>query len=490
MLSANQEYSSISDLRNALANNETTVTEVTQRYLDAIEELNTDINCYVTVNENALEQAETLDALPLSERGPLFGVVIAVKDQIETAGIRTTFGSSACATYVPATDATVVRKLRDAGAVILGKTTMPDWATSWFSTSSMSGTTQNSHDLARDAGGSSSGSAAAVAAGLAVAAIGGDTGGSIRLPSSFCGLVGVRVTPGRISRAGMSGLVAPQDTPGPMTRTVDDAARILNVVVGFDEQDPETSLNVFTPLAASRTPFQDAIKSPTLTGKRLGVLTEVFGKHAGLNTALVSALQNFEQAGAELVNVSIPELDRFRGSTSMYVPRAKSDISGFLASRPSLAHLNLETLHAQGSCDEHLDLIDAIVQGPEEPSSDPGLGKCFMQQAEFRRVVATLFAKHDLDAIVYPTSQLPAPKTRDVLERRWTCLDYPTNTVIASQLLFPAISVPIGFVVDSEDEDGPRLPVGLELLGLPYGEEKLMAVAAGVEAVQRNNSGW
>ncbi|KAJ3545816.1 hypothetical protein NM208_g2325 [Fusarium decemcellulare] len=289
----------------------------------------------------------------------------------------------------------------------------------------------------------------------------------------------------------MSSLVAPQDTPGPMARTVDDAARILDVVVGFDEQDPDTAFNAIRPLAASSTSFQDAIRNPGLRNKRLGVLREVFGSHAGVTSALTTALENFEQAGAQLVEVSIPDLGRFKSSTSMYVPRAKSDIDAFLASRPDLSQLTVEDLHASGGCNEYLDLIDAIIQGPADPTTDAGLGKCFMEQAEFRRLVASIFAKHQLDAIVYPTCQLPAPKTRDVLERRWACLTYPTNTVIASQLLFPAISVPIAMVEDSEDgSSGPRLPVGLELLGLPFDEERLMAAAAGVEAVQHENIAW
>lgn len=346
-------------------------------------------------------------------------MAIAVKDQIETRGLRTTFGSQTCASYIPSQDSTVARKLKDAGAIILGKTSMPDWATSWFSTSSVSGVTRNPYDLARDAGGSSSGSAAAVPAGMALAAIGGDTGGSIRLPSSFCGLVGVRVTSGRISRHGMSGLVAPQDTPGPMARSVDDAARILDVIVGYDERDPDTAFGVAAPLSPTATPFQDALKGTTLKDKRLGVLRGVFGHHKGVNGALAGALQNFVEAGAQLIDVEIPGLDRFRRSTSMYLLRAKSDINGFLASRPDLAHLRIEEIHANGGYDKHLDLMDALVRGPDEPATDAGLGKCFLEQAEFRKVVASIFANHKLDAIVYPTSQLPAPKTQDIYDGKY-----------------------------------------------------------------------
>lgn len=162
---------------------------------------------------------------------------MVLKDQIETAGIPTAYGSLACEDYVPPKDATIVTKLKAAGVVIRGKSTMPDWAAGWLSTSSLSGTTKHPIDHTRDPGGSSSGSGTAVATDMALAAIGGDTGGSIRLPASFCGLVGVRVTPGRISRDGMSSLVKTQDTPGPMVKTVDDAARLLDVLVGFDENE-------------------------------------------------------------------------------------------------------------------------------------------------------------------------------------------------------------------------------------------------------------
>lgn len=196
---------------------------------------------------------------------------------------------------------------------------MPDWAASWFSTSSLSETTKNPHDLSRDPGGSSSGSGAAVAAGLALAAVGGDTGGSIRLPSSFCGLVGVRVTPGRISRDGMSALVESQDTPGPMTRSVDDAARMLDVMVGFDKADVYSSVNTIAPLAASTTPFQDAIKEPSLQCKRLGVLRQAFGSDNSISGVMDKALESLRKRGAELVDVDVPDLDHYKTHSSAYV---------------------------------------------------------------------------------------------------------------------------------------------------------------------------
>lgn len=295
---------------------------------------------------------------------------------------------------------------------------MPDWAASWFSTSSLNQTTKNPYDLSRDPGGSSSGSGAAVAAGLAVAAIGGDTGGSIRLPSSFCGLVGVRVTPGRISRDGMSALVAPQDTPGPMTNSVEDAAKVLDVLVGFDERDPYTSVNAIAPLSKSPTPFQDAIKDRSIRGKRIGVLGEAFGSHKGVLQVLEKTLETLRSSGAELIDVEIPELDHYKTFTSAYVTRSKYDINEFLAARKALLHLKIEELHTEGKYHKALDLIDAFVKGPSDPFLDPHFAKRLIDQAKFQRIVASIFARNELDAIIYPTCQLPAPKTDDILNGR------------------------------------------------------------------------
>ena len=350
--------------------------------------------------------------------GTLYGVPILIKDQIETEGLATAFGSMVCKSYIPDRDATLVTRLKEAGAVILGKTTMPDWAASWFSTSSLSNVTKNPYDPSRDPGGSSSGSGAAVAAGMAIAAIGGDTGGSIRLPSSFCGLIGVRVTPGRISRDGMSALVTPQDTPGPMARSVADAAKILDVLVGFDERDPYTSVNVISPIARSATPYRDAVAQPDVQTKRFGILRQAFGSDPGVLNVLDTTLKRLEEAGANLVPVEIPDLDHYKTFTSAYVTRSKSDINAFLAERRELSHLKIEELHASGHYHKALDLIDAFVQGPDQFEDDPFFSKRLLEQSKFQRIVASIFAKHKLDAIIYPTCQLLPPETKDILDGR------------------------------------------------------------------------
>lgn len=478
MIEVEHSYRSIRAVQQAIETG-TTVKDITQAHLNAIKALDEKLNAIVKLNEHALNDAARLDALPKDQRGPLHGVPLVIKDQIETAGLRTAFGSETCKDFVPSKDATLVQKLKDAGAIVLGKSSMPDFAASWFSTSSVSGTTQNPHDLSRDAGGSSSGSGAAVSSGMAVVAIGGDTGGSIRLPSSFCGLVGVRVTPGRISRDGMSSLVTTQDTPGPMGKSVEDVARVLDVIVGFDEKDDFTGVNAISPAGS----FLKAISSPSPKGKRLGVLRGAFGSHAGINKILDSTLNKLRDSGAELIDVSIPDLDYYKTFTSLYGTRSKTDIDSFLQSRPELSHLNVEDIVKNKQYHQALDLMEAISQGTTDYLRNPHFGKRMTEQQKFQRVVASIFAKERLDAVVYPTCQALAPKTEDVLTRRWSCLDFPTNTVIASQLLFPAASVPVGMTKDDDGSEGPELPVGLEVLGLPLQEENVLAVSAGVEAV-------
>jgi amidase len=459
-----------------------TARDVVSAYLERIETIDRsgpELNSFVTVSETARAEADRLDAA-LAERGdlvgPLHGVPIAVKDQIETAGSRTTFGSRASGDYVPARDATAIARLRDAGAIILGKTTLPDFATSWFSTSSRSGLTRNPYDRSRDPGGSSSGTAAAVAANLALVGIGEDTGGSIRLPSSFCNLVGLRVTPGLISRAGMSSLVIPQDTAGPMTRTVTDAARVLDALVGFDRTDPYTAAYL---IAGHQGSYTDGLEQATMAGRRIGVLRQAFGDPnapdgAAVNEVIEQTLKALAAAGAVLVDVEIPDLDRYVAYTSVYYTRSLQDMNTFLAARPGLGIESIQKLHAAGEYHEKLDLLEGIATGPRTPREDPEYLGRLEAQGEFQRLVIGIMAEHELDVIVFPDVRLPAPSRDDVLSDRWTCLTYPTNTVIASQLWFPAATVPAGFTADG-------LPVGLELMTIPYAEARLLQTARAAE---------
>lgn len=243
-------------------------------YLSRIEQIDRNgprLNSIVSINPRVRDEARALDrefARTGRFVGPLHSVPLLVKDQIETTRIQTTFGSISQKGYVPARDATAISQLKRAGALVLAKTTMPDFATSWFGFSSMSGETLNPYDLAHDPGGSSSGTAAGIAANLGLVGIGEDTGRSIRLPASFHNLVGVRVTPGLISRDGMSPLFVFQDTAGPMARTVTDAAMLLDSKVGYDPRDEYT---VAHRIAGHSGNYADHLDAGGLNGVRIGV---------------------------------------------------------------------------------------------------------------------------------------------------------------------------------------------------------------------------
>lgn len=359
---------------------------------------------------------------------------------------------------------------------MLAKTTMPDFATSWHSTSSISGVTRNPYALDRDPGGSSSGTAAAVAANLATVGIGEDTGGSIRLPASFCNLVGLPVTPGLVSRDGMSPLVLPQDTAGPMTRTVTDAAVLLDVIAGFDPSDPYTGTAV---ISQHRGSYTDALDASALAEARIGIVRQALGsddepESAAVNAVFATALEQLVATGAQLVDVSIPDLDHYVAYTSVYFSRSRADMDRFLASRPGIEATSVAQIHAEGLMHPNLDLLAGIATGPAVPSDDPEYFQRMEARDLFERTVVALMAEQCLDALCFPDVKIPAPTHTDVLASRWSCIEFPTNTVIASQLWLPAITVPAGFT-------GDGLPVGIELMALPYREAELLALAYGVE---------
>ena len=274
------EEATIDGIHDAMRSGEVTSAALVDAYRERIEAIDRNgprLNSVLGLNEQAAARAAELDAElegtgELS--GPLHGIPILVKDCVETSDIPTTFGSEALVDYLPERDAVTVRKLRDAGAVILGKTTLPDFATSWFSYSSLSEETKNPFDLARDPGGSSAGTGAAIAANLAAVGIGTDCGGSIRLPASFCGLVGIRSTPGVVPRTGSSYLVIFQDTIGPMTRSVADAVTVFDVLAGYDESDPYTAAYKIARAPAS---YRAQLDDATLEGARLGLVVNALG---------------------------------------------------------------------------------------------------------------------------------------------------------------------------------------------------------------------
>ena len=436
------------------------------------------LNSIVTVNPLARDEAARLDAESAASgslSGPLHGVPVVVKDQVETAGIMTTFGSIALDGYIPDTDATAIAKLRAAGAIILAKTAMPDFATSWFGYSSQLGTTRNPYDPAHDPGGSSGGTGAAVAANLGALGVGEDTGGSIRVPASFNNLVGLKVTPGLISRAGMSPLVEFQDSAGPMCRTVSDAAKLLEVLAGFDPADPYTA----TAVIAGQVSYSQLLDRESLKGARIGVVRHAFGdaadpQAAAVNTVIERALAAMTAAGATLVEVTLPDLQHYIERSSLYLIRSRHDIDAFLAARPQLPMTRLRDILAAKKYHPKLDFLEALAEGPSDPYADPEYYQRYVAREQFQRLVINAMAQAAARALVFPTARVPAPSRAELDGGKWPLLEFPTNTLIAAQTWLPAISVPAGFT-------DTNLPVGLEMVGLPYREADLLCLAYAFE---------
>lgn len=462
-----------------------TCRQLVQAYLERIKSLDKagpKLNAITAVSPFALEEADTIDAYFKDHGsfiGPLHGVPVIVKDQCDTKGVETTYGN-VCCKHVPTEDATLVRKLRDAGAVIMAKSTMPDFAASFNSCSSVSGESLNPYDTTRETGGSSAGTGGAVAANYGLIGVGEDTGGSIRVPASFCNLVGLRPTVGLVSRSGLSPLVKLQDTPGPMTRTVRDAALMLDVLAGYDPKDPYTATAAIAgpPNGGS---YAANLSESVLSQARIGVLNAVFGPEssaecASVNKVVRNALSQFTK-GTTLINVEIPNLNHYLNSTQIYMSRSRYDVDSFLASHPIIKDVTVESIHSSKKFHKSLPLFESLATGIKHPYDDPKYAAKLENREEFQRIVIGIMAEHKLDAIAYPSVQIPAPTIKDVLGPRFGN-NFPTNTVIGSQLRHPAISVPVGFT-----EDG--LPVGLELLGMPYSEQKLLELAYGVEALMK-----
>ena len=334
----------ISAFQAALLSGEITAAELVDWYLARIEAHNlagAELQAVVTVNPGAREEAIARDEFLATEGrlcGSLHGVPVLVKDQAEMAGLRTTFGSILFTGYVPEEDATVIAKLKDAGAIILAKTAMCDFAAGWFSSSSLTDHTKNPYALERDTGGSSAGTAAGVAANFGLIGIGEDTGGSIRLPAAYNNLFGLRVTTGLISRVGFSPLVHFQDTPAPIARTVIDLATTLDTIVGYDPKDPFT---VTASAARDLGGYAEAVaRDIPLRNWRIGVLETGFGGDDNpdaepVTNVVRAAISRLEELGVSITReLEIADLAEWIDSTSVYVKQSKADISDFLAQRP------------------------------------------------------------------------------------------------------------------------------------------------------------
>jgi Asp-tRNA(Asn)/Glu-tRNA(Gln) amidotransferase A subunit family amidase len=479
--SAEFTEATISDVQQRMRDGSLTCEALVRWYLDRIERLDRSgpaLHAIVNVNPSAIGHARELDA-HLREtgrmKGPLHGVPVLVKDQAQTSFAPTTFGSRAYVDHLPPDDAVVVRRLREAGAVVLAKTSMCDFAAGWFSFSSVTERTRNPYALDRDAGGSSAGTGAGVAANFGLVGIGEDTGGSIRIPASFNNLFGLRVTTGLVSRTGFSPLVHFQDTPGPMARTVRDLAKLLDVLVGYDPLDPYTAAAA---MASDAGRYEAQLELGRLDGVRIGVLAQGFGgsdpSSAQVDAVVRATLDRLAAAGAQLVEVDLPTVDDWIGRTSLYIQQSKADLDAFMATRKGTEAHSFAQIYARGWFHPLNDLFHNLATGPDRAEDAPGYLAGRLAQHDFQRVLLGLYAAHGLDFLAYPDVRVLPPTYAELEAEKWSCLTFPTNTVIASQSHLPALSMPAGFTTDG-------LPVGVELVGKPWSEARMLQFAHAYE---------
>lgn len=447
----------IFDLAPLIRAKELSPLELTRTCLERIEKLNPALNAFITVTgELALAQARAAESeIARGEwRGPLHGVPIALKDLIDTAGIRTTAASALFADRTPAEDAEVVRRLKQAGAVILGKNNLHEFAYGGSSLVSHFGDVHNPWDTGRIAGGSSGGSAAAVAAGLCFAAIGSDTAGSIREPAALCGCVGLKPTYGRVSSRGVVPLSSSLDHVGPLTATVADAAILLQAIAGYDPAD----------ITTSDVPVADYVSAMRETSKslRIGVPRAYFYDHldAEVAAAVEQALEIIKTLVAEVkdVTLDVPTNRRLQSAES-YAYHAEN-----VAKSPE--KYQAETLRR-------------IMSGANVTAAEYILGRREMDEAS--RSIREIFG--EVDVVITPTVPMPAPSIADLRKTpealRPAELRLLRNTRPFNVWGLPAISVPCGFTQSG-------LPIGLQIAGPHWREDLVLRMAHAYEQA----TGW
>jgi amidase len=427
------------------------------------------LNSIVTVNPDALVEADACDRefARTHRLPPLGGIAVLIKDNYDTQGLQTTGGSLAMKGFVPEHDSTMVARLRAAGAIILAKTNMAEWAFSPYVTeSSIAGITRNPYDLSRVPAGSSGGTAAAVAANLGESGLGTDTGNSIRGPSSHNDLVGIRPTIGLTSRAGIIPLFANNDVGGPIARTVADAAALLTVVAGPDPADPVTALDQERP-ALDYTRFLDR---HGLRGARIGVFRQYFDTKTTdpeVKAVTERALHALEQEGAVLVDpFTIPNYEAME--KNLWCGDFEADLNAYLAKHPNAPYHDLASIVASGLYLPYIaeEIRDAVAP----PKADDRRAPCTdvyhdPAKVTFRNALLAAMAKQHLDAIVYPTWSNAPRKVGDMKSPAGD-----NSQVLSPQTGFPAITVPMGFTHGT-------LPAGLTFLGPAFSESTLIRYA-------------
>ncbi len=444
-------FASIAELAPRLAAGEISPVELTEATLARIERLEPQLNAYITVTaESARHAARAAEAAIQAGhyQGPLHGIPVAIKDLYATRGVVTTFGSPLYAEWVPDFDAAAVEQLKRAGAVLLGKTNLHELAYGSTSANAHYGAVHNPWRLDHHPGGSSGGSSAAVAAGIAYAAMGSDTGASIRQPAACTGIVGIKPTFGRLSKFGALPLAWSQDHAGPLTRTVRDAALVLQALAGHDPRDPNSVMRTVPDFSAG---IDDGV-----AGLRIGVARAFFFENCapGVVDAVETAIGVLEELGALIEEVALPDMDAAYtvGTVTIAVEGAAYHAAD-LRERPELFSDELRAGFELGSFYSGVDYVQA-------------------QRVRRQVMQTTERAMAPFAAVVMPTS--PVPTTPIASSPPEHAMLRPRNTMPFNVVGLPGISVPCGFT-------GDGLPVGLQIVGKAFDEAGVLRIAHAYE---------
>jgi Asp-tRNA(Asn)/Glu-tRNA(Gln) amidotransferase A subunit family amidase len=461
----------ISQYHKALRNREITCRNLVEIYLKRIIRLDqsTGLNSMVVLNQNAIKRAIELDNEYTHTRKlrPLHGVPAIIKDNYNTHDLQTAAGSLAMKDSVPPNDAYQVRKLREAGAIILGKSNMAEWAFSPYQTvSSIAGTTRNPYDLERVPAGSSGGTAAAVASNLGMIGLGTDTGNSIRGPSSHCSLVGIRSTMGLISREGIIPLYLRNDVGGPMCRTVEDAVRVLDIIAGYDPNDEITMRSRGKILNS----YVEYLNPNGLRGKKIGVFryfTDQPTTDPEVSRVFEKALNDLEKGCAVLVDpFCVPDFDEL--TLDIWCNTFKKDLKQYLGTLENPRYKTLEEIYKSGLYSEY---IKDRLKRMAESDPDPKCGDLYNEpkNIKLREAINKKMTHYNLDAFVYPTWNNPPRRIGD--------MESPAgdnSQKIPPHTGFPSFTIPMGYTYNN-------MPAGLQIVGALFSESTLIEIAYGYE---------
>lgn len=467
---------SFKELSSHVKNRKISAAEVAQFYLNRIEKLNPKLNAYIELNQSVLDEARKIDERinKGEDVGLLAGVAFGIKDLLCTKGLKTTAGSKILNNFIPPYDATVVARLKKAGATILGKLNMDEFAMGSSNETSYFGKCHNPWNTDHVPGGSSGGSAAAQASRLAMGTIGTDTGGSIRQPASFCGVVGVKPTYGRISRYGIIAYASSLDQAGPIVSTVEDAALTLEIICGHDEKDSTSS--------SEKIPEFSKNLNPSVKGIKIGLVKEYQSGeiHEDVFRTYSEAIETLKKAGAEIKEISIPLTEH---AVPMYYLIAASEASsnlarydgvryGYRADFKDLSSISLDEFYAQSRGEGFgKEVKRRIMLGTYCLSS--GYYEAYYNKAcQVRRLLREQYqqAFEACDVLLSPVTTSPAFKigerSSDPLKMYLNDI-FTTSTNLAG---LPGMSVPFGFSKDN-------LPIGIQLTGAQFQEQKMLNVA-------------